>query len=1221
MLLCAIVMAQPFAGAVDGQTHDVQSSPDGSPETSPFQYGQAGAGFLENLGQRADEAVLFYTTGPVGLDVLRDSLRVRIGGPDGPCTYSLRFDGPRPAGFGGPEGVGPMSYPTNFLMGTSHEGWVRGARTFASVVLRSVYDGIDLELRDTGAGPKYTFVVAPGADPADIRVLVEGALSVSARGGELAVLTRAGEVRDTGLRALQDGPAGRREVPCAFQKRGPMAYGFELRGGWDPSLPLVIDPLIHSTYLGGNDVDWLHAIDLASDGTVYVAGYTSSVDFPTTEGALQQGGAGGFDVYVARLSSNGSRLEWATLLGGSKEDMPWDLQVGADGRVYLTGHTESPNFPTTWGAYMTTISGTRDAFVARLSPDGSSLDWSTFVGGEGTEQATAILPMADGSAYVAGHTTSSYFPTTAGAYDKVMDGDTDVFLLHLASNGMDLIASTLLGGTGSEAEPSLAMDAAGHVCVAGSTTSTDFPTTPGARDRTHNGAKDAFLTLFKADLKGIDASTLLGGLGSDVPRSLQLVQGGGLLLSGYTTSPDLPTTTPDFGRYYQGRTDGWAAMVDGSLSRLDFCCYLGGSDFDAARSADLDPSGTLHVAGYTNSTDMPTTPDAIKGTKASDDHDFFYMEVDRVAGALNYSTYIGGSAGDYAMEMELDGWGVPTIGGYSHSSDFPTTEGAYGRTFMGGGDAVVLRFSRDADPPWFLGDLTGAPTMMEPLTFETMVWDATGVSSVKVEYWIDYGDHVEDYYEAMSATTEGTYRYNIIEILPPEAWLLDYRFLATDVLGHANATEMVHVVILDNMPPTVWEDRTPSVGGTGDNLTISVRADDNRHIVSARFEYRFGSAPSVTKMQVPPYAPIWWELTIVLPSDSLLPLSYRVTFLDAANNSAVTQWKTVQVRDDDPPVLGLPVLPTFVGPGTNFTVTVAASDNMGITSAVLTYTFDGNNYVDVPAPEPFAPVLSFDIIVPPDEMHDVYIEVSVEDAAGNVANASSNISNKDVLPPNIYPQDICATATTGDPFTVHFTATDPSGIARLAVRWWFGSGQPQLYQLPAGSELTWTIDVPSDSLDVLHYELEAEDGRGQVARLGPFAVPVLDDAPPIAEAGTNGQIRTGGVVHLDGTQSTDNIRIVRWVWLYEDEGHLQQAEGSKMDVTLRTSGTHVIRLNVYDAANNTASDTVTIEVKEVAGGGGIGWWLLVAAVVVAVAIVALVAFLLIRRSRGPRKGS
>ena len=321
------------------------------------------------------------------------------------------------------------------------------------------------------------------------------------------------------------------------------------------------------------------------------------------------------------------------------------------------------------------------------------------------------------------------------------------------------------------------------------------------------------------------------------------------------------------------------------------------------------------------------------------------------------------------------------------------------------------------------------------------------------------------------------------------------------------------------------------------------------------------------------------------------------------------------MRDDDPPVLGPPVHTSFVGPGTNFTVTVEASDNMGIASAGLMYTFDGHNYVDVPAPEPFSPVLSFELTVPPDELRDMYIKVSAGDAAGNVANVSSTVPNRDVLPPSIFPQDICATATTGDHFVVRFAASDPSGIARLSLRWWFGDGQPQLYQLPTGTELEWTIEVPAGSLDRLFYELEAEDTRGQVARLGPLEVPVLDDDPPVAEAGTYSLIRAGGVVHLDGTQSTDNIRIVRCVWLYEDAGLLQQVEGTKVDVTLVTPGPHVVRLNVYDAANNTASDTATVEVKEAVGTERVVWLQMIIASVVVIVVLLVLYVAWVRRPR------
>jgi len=1212
-------VVQPAEGAAGRHVDAAQPDPDGASETAPIHYGQAGAGFLENRGQRADGAVLFYTTGPTGIDVLWDSLRVRAPSPDGPCSYTLRLSGPRSDAFKGPEGVSSHSYPTNFLTGSSQDGWVRGVRTFEAVMLRSVYDGIDLELWDTEAGPKYTFVVAPGADPRVISIAVEGTRSISVEGGELVLRMGAGEVHDMGLRAFQEGPGASLEVQCAFSARGPSTYGFELPGGWDPSLALIIDPLVYSTYLGGNNVDWLHAVALSRSGSTYVAGYTSSVDFPTTEHAVQQGGAGGFDIYVAMIDA-GSHLTWATLLGGSKEDMPWDVQVDADNTVYITGHTESPDFPTTWGAYMTTLSGTRDAFVTRIFPDGSSLISSTFLGGEGSEQGTAILPMADGSAYVAGHTGSAYFPTTTGAYDTRLDGDTDVFIAHLSDNGMDLLASTLLGGTGSEAEPALALDATGRLCVAGSTTSADFPTTAGADDRSHNGAKDAFVTLVEADLKGIDASTFLGGIGSDVPRSLEREEGGGLLLSGYTTSSDLPTTTPDLGRYYQGRTDGWVAMVDGSLSSLDFCLYVGGSNFDAVRSADLAPSGTLLVAGYTNSTDLPTTDDAIKGSKAHDDHDFLYMELDPVAGALNYSTYIGGDAGDYAMEMVLDAWGVPTIGGYSHSSNFPTTAGAYDVGFGGNGDAVVLRFSRDADPPLFLADLTGGPTTGDPLTFETMVWDATDVQYVLVEYSIE-GQGTSGLPKAMLTTGGGVYQYST-EAIIASATQVRYRFIACDVLGYINSTEYVSVDVRDDESPTVLEDRTPTTGWTGGNLTISVSAKDNRGISTARFEYRFGSLPAVIVTQnETSYPPDWYDLTIALPPDSLAPLAYRVTFIDEAMNSACTPWRTVEIRDDDPPALSALTHPPYVGPGGDFSVTVAASDNIGVVSALLTYTFDGHNYVDVPAPEPLGPVLSFGVTMPPGEMRDAYFLISVADAAGNMANISATIPNRDVVPPTIFTPDICATATTGGAFLVRCSAIDPSGIAHLSVRWWFGSGQPQLYQIPASSELTWTIEVPGDSLDTLHLEFEAEDGRGQVARLGPFDVPVLDDDPPVAEAGTYRLIRAGGVVHLDGAQSTDNIRITRWVWLFEDDGRLQQAEGARVNVTLLTPGPHVIRLNVYDAANNTASDTTTVEVKEAKEPVRAVWMQMIIVSVIVVMALLVLYVIWVRRPRSGGKGS
>ncbi|MBF8277623.1 MAG: hypothetical protein HW390_2696 [Candidatus Brocadiaceae bacterium] len=385
--------------------------------------------------------------------------------------------------------------------------------------------------------------------------------------------------------------------------------------------------LLASTFLGGSD-GYNEGVSLAIDagGNVYVAGNTSSTDFPTTSGAYDTSynDSSGYDtdVFVSKLDGSLTSLLASTYLGGSGYDNFPSLAIDAGGNVCVAGLTSSSDFPTTSGAYDTSINGNIDVFVSRLDGGLTSLPTSTFLGGSGEDSYPFITLDAGGNVYVTGMTGSSDFPTTSGAYDASFNGssnDIDVFVSKLDGGLTSLLASTFLGGSGYDFNynPSFALDVSGNVYVTGNTHSTDFPTTSGAYDTSYNDSSvydtDVFVSKLDGSLTSLLASTYLGGSGFDYDPSLVLDTSGNVYVSGNTGSTDFPATS---GAYDTSRNDRFeypdvfVSKLDGGLTSLLASTYLGGTGYDEGRGLVLDTGGNVYVAGITNAKNFPTTSGA-----------------------------------------------------------------------------------------------------------------------------------------------------------------------------------------------------------------------------------------------------------------------------------------------------------------------------------------------------------------------------------------------------------------------------------------------------------------------------------------------------------------------------------------------------------------------------------------------------------------------------------
>jgi hypothetical protein len=351
--------------------------------------------------------------------------------------------------------------------------------------------------------------------------------------------------------------------------------------------------LQYSTYLGGSGDDMGQNIAVDDDGRAYVTGDAGADDFPTTPGAFDTTFNGGpFDAFVTKLNRTGTALVYSTFVGGSATDRARDITLDGAGRAHITGFTSSLDFPTTSQAFDTTYNGGAfDAFVTKLNPSGSSLAYSSYIGGAGTDQAIGIDIDRDGGAHAIGQTDSADFPVTPDGLDTTFNGSQDVFVVKLNRAGSALGYSTYLGGAGSDQGSGIAVGRTGRAHIVGLTNSTDFPTTADAFSSASSGNFDAFVSLLNPSGSTLDYSTYLGGTAFEAGTDIAVDRHGDTYVTGVTRSADFPTTPQAFDATLNGGSDAFVVKISASDGN--------DNDHDDDDDADDDDDGGHDPPGGT----------------------------------------------------------------------------------------------------------------------------------------------------------------------------------------------------------------------------------------------------------------------------------------------------------------------------------------------------------------------------------------------------------------------------------------------------------------------------------------------------------------------------------------------------------------------------------------------------------------------------------------------
>ncbi len=612
-------------------------------------------------------------------------------------------------------GQEPLLGEVNYFIGRDPEKWRTAITTYAKVVYQGLYPGVDLIYHACQGQLEYDFVVAPGTSPSTITLSFHGieALRISPE-GDLILHTTAGDVRQTRPIGYQEGGGFRRIVPVEYVLRGEDEVGVMV-SDYDPARPLTIDPVItYSTFLGGLGENNSSGIGLDGDGNIYMAGLTVSTDFPTTS-SYQPTNAGGYDAFVTKMNPAGDTLLYSTYLGGSgPNDYGMSLAVDTAGRAYVAGLTDSVDFPVTAGAFDASCgsdgacnTGVWDAFVTALSPDGSSLIYSTYLGGGGDDRGIDIVLGAAREVYVTGATASNDFPTASPFQPTFGGGTFDAFVARVdttATGAASLIYSTYLGGSGQDRGVGIALDSSRRIYVTGRTASSDFPTSGPLQAANAGGTFDAYVAKLSASGGAFLYSTYLGGGGDDQGIDIAVDGGDNAYVTGSTTSVNFPTTAGTFdsscgtdGLCNGGNMDVFVTKVNSAGSSLAYSTYLGGGSYEAPQGIEVNAAGCAHVTGYTDSTNFPlANPFQATCGCGGGFIEAFVTKMDPAGGSLVYSSYLGGNSSDYGIEIALDNSGVVYLSGETFSNTFPTLNPLQS-TRSGNYDAFLTMIATSSD--------------------------------------------------------------------------------------------------------------------------------------------------------------------------------------------------------------------------------------------------------------------------------------------------------------------------------------------------------------------------------------------------------------------------------------------------------------------------------------------------------------------------------------------
>jgi IPT/TIG domain/Beta-propeller repeat len=628
-------------------------------------------------------------------------------------------------------GTGKLPGVSNYFLGRNKDHWHIRVPNYASATYSSVYPGIDMVYYGNQRQLEYDFNVQPGADPSLIKFSFSGVTETAlASNGDLQMKNgqRTLVLHKPSIYQMENGI--RKPISGGYSLNPDRTIGVQV-SSYDHAKNLVIDPVLqYSTYVGGSGFEYADTLALDPQGNSYIIGSTTSPDFPAT-GTIGDPAVSSVAVpFITKLDPTGTTLIYSDYFGGSGQDSANGMAVDANGYAYVVGSTTSSDFPITNSAFQSTLSnGATNVFLAQFSADGSSLLYSTYLGGALDDEAMSVAVDSNQNAYLTGYATSSGsnpYPTTAPtAFQPSLNGQIgNAFLTRIdttQSGANSLIYSTYLGGANSQpfgdVGYGIALDSASRAYIAGETTSTDFPVTTTLPQSSVNPNGSVFASIIDTTQSGSASliySTYLAGTGAmgESGNDIALDPNLKMYLTGYTTSPNFPVTTSlvpcpgNYGGVFVSKLD----PTQSGASTLVYSTCVGSASGagDQAFRITVDPNGAAYYAGIAGSSDFPITSDALQPAYSTYGSGFLSILNPSGTGLL-YSTYLGGSGGSEAFSVVLDSNLNIYVDGDTSSTDLQGTSGEFQPSLAGENNAFISKFSGFATP--FISSVSSNPAM------------------------------------------------------------------------------------------------------------------------------------------------------------------------------------------------------------------------------------------------------------------------------------------------------------------------------------------------------------------------------------------------------------------------------------------------------------------------------------------------------------------------------
>jgi uncharacterized membrane protein len=834
-----------------------------------------------------------------------------------------------------PYGEEELPHKSNFFYGNDSDKWCTNVPNYQSIIYKNIYDNIDLKYYFNEDGLKYDFIVYPEGDPNNIAINVEGAedIKINSKDG-IIIKTEFNNMFDKNLFVYQEEDRGIIEVPAEFKMDDSNCYGFKISDDYDKTTPLIIDPLIYSTYIGGTQIDISYDLKVDGKGNAYTTGWTYSSFFPVTDGANDTSYNGAEDIFVVKFDRNGSSLLYSTFIGGNSRDRGYAMDVDLNGCCYITGQTQSQDFPTTPGAYDETPNGGNNLFVFKLYPNGDFLYFSTFIGILwGDSFGTDIVIDDQGNTYVTGIASGNY-PITPNVYQKPAWSSYNVVVSKINAAGTNLSCSTVISGDHPILHDyglGIALDNENNICVTGHTMQTTFPTTSGAYRETftHTGT-EGFVFKLNSDMTKLLYSTFIGII--TLPEgSLPILWFGYLdvlidtknnvIVVGSTDTNNYPTTKGAYDESFNGDKDLLIVKLNSTLSTLLYATYLGGKNYEMMYNSALDKDDNVLAVGFTNSSDFPVSEGAFDPSH-NGLYDVFVVILNITESELRYSTYIGGSNNEYGAGIDTKEKGYIYIGGPAEPG-FPTTSGSYSQTHKGGQyDCFVLKL-KTRTPPLIRNMSVSENEVYRPHLIEVY------------SNAIDYGDlekHLTPYFEYQEV--DDPINWSTTKLTPPifvnEQWQTTFTIPVNASLGfydfrvRYNDTDNMwsrwmylngSLLVLNNPPKIDYFNLSKSNVITGEELSILVNGSDveddpQKLLFKSEYKYSTGDFWDPVKFHESGFTKTSFKFNFSMAADIEYGYyDFRVRSIDCDNGTSGWSYlnKSLMVNSAPPRMISIDV--------------------------------------------------------------------------------------------------------------------------------------------------------------------------------------------------------------------------------------------------------------------------------------------------------------------------